>query len=204
MLKSDNKKQLLKLISCLILSCLLTSGYGYMGNLPQLGKTTKEQKPVSYEKIKNNNKIFQKFKPTNVIIPRATKGKHLDKYSSYLTDIKEVYGLLQDIKKILQENHKDKIQLFCAKVNVLNLYVDNFEKKYGERPESFYETYKQLVVLDKYLKEIVDFKKGMENYEALNTGTLENKLRDEQFLEQKIEKAIIPISTVIEIIDETG
>lgn len=178
----------------------LASGYGYMGDLPKLGKKTKPEPPEQL----NIEKNAPEFKPPSIVIPRPTIGHKIDNYSSYLADIKEVYGLLKDIKQLLSEKNEDKIQLFCAKVKVLNLYVNTIEKKYGKKPERYYETYKQLIVLDKYLTEIVDYKKGMDRYKLLNTGTLENKLKDKQHLERKIKKAIIPITTVIEIMDETG
>ncbi len=190
----------LRAICLLIIISVFTSGYGYMGNLPQLGKKTKPNKPTEI-KVKKN---VSEFKPASIVIPRPTAGRGINKYSNYLVDIKEVYNLLREIRQILQGNHQDKIQLFCAKVNVLNLYVDSIKTKYGKRPEKYYETYNQLVMLDKYLTEIVNYKRAMERYKIFNTGTLENKLKNEKFLEQKIEKAIIPINTVIEIIDETS
>ncbi len=188
----------LTVVSLLMFIGFLTPGYGYMGNLPKLGdKTHPEQK-------NNYRKTVPKVKPSSIVVPRATIGHKKNKYSSYLADIKEVYQLLYELKNILEGKRRDKIQLFCAKVNYLNLYVDILEKKYKNSPASYYESYNQLLMLDKYLTEIVVYKKGMERYRELNTGTLENKLRDRMYLEQKIEKAIVPINTVIMIIDETG
>jgi|GEM_PF-3108020 len=191
-----------KLLTASILTAIpiLVSGYGYMGNLPELGEKTKPEQKTETQPESN----VRGNKPTSILIPRPTAGRQVNKYSAYIADVREVYDLLSEIRGILRSNHEDKIQLFCAKVNVLNLYVDSLEKKYSDRPEKYYESYKQLVVLDKYLTEIVDFKRGIERYRKINRITLDDKLENEKYLKQKVEKAIIPINTIIEIIDETG
>lgn len=190
----------LSIFYLLILTSFFISGYGYMGKLPELGKKSESEKQTKIRIEKNTSE----FKPPSIIVPRPNIRHKINKYSDYLEDIKEVYALLSEIRDILQGNHQDKTQLFCAKVTVLNLYIDTFKEKYGDKREKYYETYNQLIMLDKYLAEIVDYKKGIERYKIFNTGTLENKLQDEKHLEQKIEKAIIPINTVIGIIDETS
>lgn len=178
---------------------LLTSGYGYMGNLPKLGEKSKTKKQVTIE-----TKKPAKIKPSSIIVPRIVPAYKSTKYSSYLADIKEIDTLLRDVKDILENENENKIQFFCAKVNILNLYINTFKGKYGETPQQHYESYKQLVVLDKYLTEIVDYKRGIENNIELEYKTLENRTVEKNFLNQKVKKAIIPINTVIEILDETG
>ncbi|GAH17123.1 unnamed protein product, partial [marine sediment metagenome] len=123
---------------------LFASGYGYMGNLPKLGKTTKAEKFIKLKKVEEVPEI----KSSSIIVPRVAPSYNVNKYSNYFADIKEIDNLLREIKVILKEKNHNKIQLFCAKVNLLNLYIDTFSAKYGEKPEQYYESYKQLVVLD--------------------------------------------------------
>ena len=180
----------------------LVSGYGYMGKLPELGQTTekileKETKPAV------DTEIF-KIQPSSIIVPRAASGFRINKYSNYLTDVKKIEYLLKEIKILLEQNEgKNKVQLFCAKTYLLNLYMDIFKKKYSDRPEKYYESYKQLVVLDEYLKEISDYKKVIEKYKNTRAGIPDDKLKDENYLSQRVNKAIMPINTVIDIIDDT-
>ena len=154
---------------------LFISGFGYMGELPELGKTTNEEPQVqktTIEKQKPTPEI-----PVSIIAPRVSTGYSVSKYSDYISDIKEVENLLKEIKNILEEekNPKNKIQLFNAKTFLLSLYVNKFQEKYGDSPEKYYESYKQLVFLNNYLKQIGES----------NANT-----------------AIEPISTVIDIIGE--
>ncbi|HSA06470.1 MAG TPA: hypothetical protein P5556_04765 [Candidatus Gastranaerophilales bacterium] len=187
-------------VSLFLSVSIFLCGYGYTGNLPQLGETTKTQEQPETQPSTE----VQQAKPLPIIVPRASAGHKINNYTKYLTDIKEIDTLLREIKTILEEQKENKIQLFCAKVNVLNLYVDVLEEKYGEKPEKHYESYKQLIVLNKYLTEIVDYKRGIEASKETNKHTLEIKSEAEKYLKKKIEKTLIPINTVIEIIDETG
>lgn len=152
---------------------LMVSGFGYMGDLPRLGEETrefKETKPTQTQEIKKPH-------PLSIIAPRVSTGYNVNKYKDYLADIQEIEDLLKEIKAILEEeaNPKNKIQHFNAKSFVLGLYVDRFREKYEDGPEKYYESYKQLVFVDDYLKQV-----GFSN----------------------ADDAITPINTVIEIIAE--
>ena len=142
-----NKMHILKkfmIFSLFFIIPLFVSGYGYTGELPVLGGKSKIEKQPE---IQVENEIPE-IKPDSIIIPRPSVGHKTNKYSTYLADIREIENLLKEIKTILQNHDRDKIQLFCAKVNLLNLYTDTLEKKYGARPEKYYESYRQLLILD--------------------------------------------------------
>lgn len=192
------------LITLLVASSLLASGYGYMGKLPTLGNRTKPQEVQEKPEIQKK----KEFVPAGSVVPRPNAGLRTNRYNKYLADIKEIDVLLRDIKTLLEETRGDKIpdkaQLFCAKVNLLGLYVDSFRAKYNEKPESYYESYKQLLILNKYLAEIVDYKLEIEKERNITRGTLANKQKDKIYLEEKIGSALIPVSTVIEIINDAG
>ncbi len=160
------------MVALLLIIPFFLSGYGYMGDLPELGKTTKEP-----EKVSPQPKKFLKPNPLAIIAPRASTGYSVEKYSDYLSDIKQIEDLLKEIKAILEgeDNPKNRIQLFNAKAFLLGLYVDQFKEKYEDSPHKYYESYKQLVFIDDYLKQV-----GHSN----------------------ADEAIIPINTVIGIISE--
>ncbi|OGI03512.1 MAG: hypothetical protein A2Y25_10995 [Candidatus Melainabacteria bacterium GWF2_37_15] len=133
---------------------LFISGFGYMGELPKLGETTNEgaqRQEATIEKRKPSPET-----PVSIIAPRVSTGYSVNKYSDYIADIKEVEYLLKEIKSILEQekNPKNKIQLFNAKTFLLGLYVDRFKEKYEDSPEKHYESYKQLVFLNNYLKQV--------------------------------------------------
>ncbi len=144
--------RLVSLITVLFIPFLL-SGYGYMGELPELGKTTREREAKQPVIQKHSAPVTN---PPAIIAPRVSTGYNVNKYSNYLSDIREIEHLLKEIKAILEkkDNPKNKIQHFNAKAFLLNLYVDKFREKYGDSPEKYYESYKQLVFLDNYLKQV--------------------------------------------------
>lgn len=191
------------LIALLVTISLFSSGYGYMGKLPTLGGTTKPPE-VQKKPDKSNSYHKKEIVPAGSIVPRPNTRLRSNKYSIYLSDIREIDVLLKDIKTLLEESRGDKIQLFCAKANLLGLYVDTFRAKYNEKPESYYESYKQLLLLNKYLTEIVDYKLMIEKERNISRGTLSRKRKDKKHLEQKIGSALMPVSTVIEIIKDAG
>jgi hypothetical protein len=188
------------LIALFVVIALLTSGYGYMGKLPSLGETTKPAEKAETPEVKPKQDIL----PAGSIVPRPNGGLRANRYSTYLADIKEIDTLLKDIKTLLEEKRDDKVQLFCAKANLLGLYVDNLKAKYSGKPESYYESYKQLLILNKYLAEIVDYKLAIEKEMTTTRGTLANEQKDKKYLEQKIGNALAPVSTVIDIINDAG
>lgn len=176
-----------------------------MGELPELGKESKETPAIYKQKAQPEIKEdFQEINPVNRVAPRPSAGYTINKYSNYLADMKEVYFLLKEVKSVLQEENKDKVQLFCAKVNLLNLYTDALKEKYNDRPEHHYESYKQLITLNTYLTEVADYKVATDKLRETQRGTLKDKIEDEKFLRQKVEKALEPINIVIEIIEDAN
>lgn len=188
------------LIALFVAISLLTSGYGYMGKLPVLGETTKPPETKTEPEAQPKKDIL----PAGSIVPRPNTGLRANRYNTYLADIKEIDALLRDIRTLLEEKRHDKIQLFCAKANLLNLYVDNLKDKYNGKPESYYESYKQLLILNKYLADIVNYKLAIEKERNTTRGTLLNEQKDKKYLEQRISNALEPVSTVIEIINDAG
>lgn len=156
----------LKVLFLLIIP-FLTSGYGYMGELPELGNTVKKpaQAPVR-EPVMSPG-------PASIIVPRADSGFTSSKYTDYLADISEIENLLVEIREILEKEQegtvKNRAQLFNAKKFLLNLYVDRFKEKYGDSPEKYYESYKRLIALNDYLSRDYDEKKALQPIDTVIT-----------------------------------
>ena len=162
-------------------AAFLLSGYGYTGDLPELGKTTKppEKNEVPIKQIipAKNNSEFE-FPSTKTFFPRIYSNYKMDRYSEYLQDIKQVEPVLVSLKQVIKSDNPDRIQQFSAKINVLNLYVNNLKDKYGNKTEKNYESFKQLILLNKYLTESTNY--------------------------QKIDKILNPLDAVLEIIQNAN
>lgn len=197
------EKNLKKPVYLILICSFLLSAYGYSGNLPELGKNTKDSD-------QNEVKVQQKspapdadkpaFPATKLFFPKIYSNYNISKYSDYLTDIKQVEQTLSTLRDVIKSDRPDKVQQFCAKVNVLDLYVDNLKSKYANKPERNYESYKQLIILDKYLMEAANYKRDTDKYRKNIRGSLASKLEDEAYLRQKINMSLNSIDSVLEII----
>jgi hypothetical protein len=149
---------------------VLMSGYGYAGDLPELGKNIKSPEPQGFDNLEVKNTTPQKskdkleFPDAKTFFPRIYSNYNINKYSDYLQDIKQVEPMLIGLKDVIKSSRGDKIQQYNAKVNVLNLYVVNLKEKYNNKPEKSYQSFKQLVMLDKNLTDTVNYRKKTAQY----------------------------------------
>lgn len=189
------------------ITAFLICGYGYAGDLPELGKDTRP--PVQNETQVNqatpakNNSEFE-FPAAKTFFPRIYSNYNIDKYNEYLQDIKQVEPILVSLKNVIKSDNPDKVQQFSAKVNVFNLYIDNLKYKYNNKTEKNYESYKQLVILDKYLTESANYQRATDKYKKNLRGSLLNKLEDETYMRQKIDMSSNSLDAVLEIIQNAN
>jgi len=191
----------------ILITIFLLCGYGYAGDLPELGKFTKPAQPKEVEietnsPLKKNNEF--EFPATKTYFPRIYSNYNIDRYSVYLNDIKQVEPILVSLKQVINSNNSNKVQQFSAKVNVFNLYIDNLKEKYGNKQEKNYESYKQLLILDKYLTETADYKRETDKYKKNLRGSLLNKLEDESYIRQKIDMSSNSLNEVLEILQNAN
>lgn len=132
---------------------------GYYGSLPDIDRE------FQYKKQQNSNTSTQ----TDLKLPQEEKldeqnlkpapfddSLFLDmvikkeQNSEYVNDIQKIKYALTNLKKCLEEN--GNIQRFNACVNGLDLYIQNLKKKYQEKPESYKESYIELLNTNYYAK----------------------------------------------------
>ena len=195
-----------KLFVILIIVFLLC-GYGYAGDLPQLGKSIKpdDEKEIQ-DKQQAPAKIDNEFEfpATKTFFPRIYSSRNINKYSDYLQDIKQIEPILTSLKQVIKSDNSDKVQQFSAKVNIINLYVDDLKEKYANRQEKNYESFKQLVVLNKYLTEAANYQRIAAKYKKNSKGTASNKLDYEKYISQKTNKYSHSLDAVLEIIQNAN
>lgn len=132
------KEKFLKIFSILFLSFVF-SGYGYVGDLPVLTSPvsdTKEETPPTVEEIRS---IMQKNNPNINSILQA------EKYKDFYKDLDESIIFLENAKDSLK-NYND-IRYLYAFSNTLNLYVENFGKKYQGKEKYQYELYENMKIV---------------------------------------------------------
>ena len=169
-------------------------GKGYAGTLPNLEKVfQKKENKVStpiFESQKDFNdpkdlKPVPKDNPAYLNI--ITKQ---DKTSQYVIDANEIIPLIERLIDCIEEN--GNVQLFNTRANVLAMNLDHLMAKYDGQPESYYESFKKLVEINRAVKSIAQLRKEAVTYQRYlayqSTGSIYNPENINQQLEYLLEE----------------
>ena len=102
--------------------------------------------------------------------------------SQYVNDIQKIKFVLNNIKKCIEQ--KGEIQRFNACVNGLELYVQNFQKKYENKSESLKESYIEVLNTNYYAKILGNLKYDA-NYYARYVPTQDGQYSEENINSQE-------------------
>lgn len=153
------------------------------------------KEPVSQDKPELSPKNF-KYIYSNTV---KTNGK----YSDYLKDMDKVIPILDNIKSVVTSAEMSKVQLFCAKVNVLDLYVNYMQSKYSGRTESKYSSYKNLLALNKNLVETASYIRNADKYRKVARGSLKARQADEKYISTRLNSSLVYIDQTLFILKES-
>jgi len=175
-------------------------GKGYAGTLPNLDKVFKKKEQKVSTPIYESKKDFKDpadLKPVpendpafiNIISKK-------DKTSAYYLDAQEMIPLLEKLADTIEAN--DNVQLFVTRANVLTMNIDHLIKKYEGQPESYYESFKKLLDVNRYAKTLVELRKEAVVYQRYlayqTTGSVfnpENINQQLQYLLEEINTAVL-------------
>ena len=142
-------------------------GKGYAGTLPNLGdkieKTkTKVTTPIFESQDGFNNpsdlKPVPKDNPAFINIIQKK-----DKTSEFTNDAAEIIPMLEKLVDCIDDN--ENLQLFITKANLLTLNIDNLTEKYNGKPESYYESFRKLQEVNRYVKSIAALRREAVTYQ---------------------------------------
>ena len=142
-------------------------GKGYAGTLPNINKKfeKKEQKITTpiFESQEGFNDPSE-LKPAPVDNPAFINIiQKKDKTSKYLTDANEIIPMIERLMDCIEED--GNIQLFVTRANVLSMNIDNLMKKYEGQPESYYESFRKLEEINRYVKSISLLRREAQTYQ---------------------------------------
>lgn len=188
---------------------------GYVGTLPKLGETIKpEDAPVN-----DNLKIFNKIAPSepvktdlNESSPPFAKKTFPDvyggiivkssKYSKYIKDLNDIIPALDGLKDYIANNDRN-LQFFSAKVHIYNLYIKDLKQKYGNKPEHYYESYKQMLAVNNDLTEAAYYWYKFDQYKKIYVVSAKENQKNEKLVKSKIDKALKSINIALEILKDS-
>lgn len=180
-------------------------GKGYAGTLPELNKNLQpKQDKVSTPIFESQNgfnnpsdlKPVPKDNPAfiNIISKK-------DKTSAYVVDANEIIPIIEKLADSIEEN--SNVQLFVTRANVLSMNLDHLQTKYEGQPESYYESFKKLMEINRYVKTLAQLRREAVTYQRYlayqSTGSIynpENINQQMQYLLDELNAAVVMLKQV--------
>ena len=177
------------------------SGKGYAGTLPKIEsnqtppKENKNTKPVfeAQKGFDNPSDLKPVPKDNPAFIDIISKK---DKTSEYIVDANELIPIIEKLVDCIEED--GNVQLFVTRANVLTMNIDHLITKYDGQPESYYESFKKLLEINRYTKSIAELRREAVTYQRYlayqSTGSIynpENINQQLQYLLEELKSAVI-------------
>lgn len=175
-------------------------GKGYAGTLPVLNDESDKPKKKMTTPIFESQDGFnnpQDLKPVpedNPAFINIIRKK--DKTSHYVNDVAEIIPMLEKLSDCIED--EENVQLFISKANLLTMNVDYLAEKYNGKPESYYDSFRKLMEVNRYVKTVAELRKESITYQRYlaytTSGSIynpENINQQLQYLHEEIQSAII-------------
>ena len=163
-------------------------GKGYAGTLPDLNKKFEKKEQKITTPIFESQESFtdpSELKP----IPRDNPAfiniiQKKDKTSKYLTDANEIITMIERLMDCIEEG--GSLQLFVTRANTLCMNIDNLMKKYEGQPESYYESFRKLEEINRYVKSICLLRREAQTYQRYLAYQASGSIYNPENIEQQL------------------
>jgi|GEM_PF-3418506 len=213
-------------ISIIFIAVFTCGAAGYVGDLPKLvtspdGNRQQEnlapagnQQPESLRKNPpfsenqypdNSRKLPPPIRPlAPKEYPAMYEGAVIkqNRYSKYQKDLTPLKDKLEMLKKTMLSEDNSKMQIFCAQVNLVDLYVNYIKSKYAKRPERFYESYKTILIMDKNIVDTANYWKTTMQYMRMIYKSAGERKRNQLSFKRKYDNSLKSVNRVLEILNE--
>lgn len=181
-------------------------GKGYAGNLPDIGEKIERSKtkvttpvfeaqegfddPAELKPVPKDNPAF-----INIIQKK-------DKTSQFVVDANEVIPMLEKLVDCIEDN--ESLQLFITKANLLTLNIDSLAEKYDGKPESYYESFRKLQEVNRYVKSISQLRKEAVTYQRYLAYSASGSIYNPENINQQLQYLLEELNTAILLLREEG
>lgn len=181
-------------------------GKGYAGTLPNLGdkieKTkTKVTTPIFESQDGFNNpsdlKPVPKDNPAFINIIQKK-----DKTSEFTNDVAEIIPMLEKLVDCIDDN--ENLQLFITKANLLTLNIDNLTEKYNGKPESYYESFRKLQEVNRYVKSIAALRREAVTYQRYLAYSSSGSIYNPDNINQQLQYLLEELNSAILLLRSDG
>lgn len=174
-------------------------GKGYAGTLPELNKNlqTKQKKvatPIfeSQEGFNNPSDLKPVPKDDPAFINIISKK---DKTSNYIIDANEIIPLIERLADAIED--KGSVQLFVTRANVLTMNIDHLITKYDGQPESYYESFKKLTEINRFVKSIAELRREAVTYQRYLAYQASGSIYNPENISQQLEYLLEELNTTV-------
>lgn len=175
-------------------------GKGYAGTLPDLESIFKPKEEKVTRPIFESQKGFDNPKELKPV-PRDNPAfidiiTKKDKTSEFVTDANEIISHMEKLVDCIEDD--GNVQLFVTRANVLSMNIDHLITKYDGQPESYYESFKKMLEVNRYVKSLSQLRREAAIYQRYlayqSTGSIynpENINQQLQYLLEELNNAIL-------------
>ena len=182
-------------------------GKGYAGTLPNIGGgekgVIKNKKASPLFEVKDGFNDPKDLKP----VPRDNPAfvdiiQKQDKVSEYVKDANEIIPMLEKLMDSIED--EETLQLFVTKANVLTMNIDYLMQKYEGQPESYYESFKKLAEVNRYVKSISTLRREAITYQRYLAYTESGSVYNPENISQQLEYLKEELNSAILLLREEG
>lgn len=179
-------------------------GKGYAGTLPNIGDKVEKSKTKVTTPIFESQEGFDNpadLKP----VPKDNPAfiniiQKKDKNSPFVDDAIEIIPMLEKLVDCIEDN--ENVQLFVTKANLLSLNIDNLGEKYKGKPESYYESFRKLQDVNRYVKSISLLRREAITYQRYLAYSESGSIYNPENIAQQLEYLKEELNTVILMLRE--
>ena len=181
-------------------------GKGYAGTLPDIGEKVEKSKTKVTTPIFESQEGFDdpsELKP----VPKDNPAfiniiQKKDKNSEFVNDANEIIPMLEKLVDCIEDN--ESLQLFVTKANLLTLNIDNLSKKYDGKPESYYESFRKLQEVNRYVKSIALLRKEAVTYQRYLAYSESGSIYNPENIANQLQYLLEELNTTILLLREEG
>jgi len=174
-------------------------GKGYAGTLPSIENKQEKVRTKVAEPVFEPQQFDdpQKLKPVPSDNPAFIDIiQKKDKTSQYVNDANNIIPMLEKLYDCIDQG--ESLQLFVSKANLLTINVDYLAQKYDGKPESYYESFRKLIEVNRYVKTVITLRAEAAKYQRYmaytESGSIYSPANIEQqldYLKEEINSAIL-------------
>lgn len=110
--------------------------------------------------------------------------------------------MLEKLVDCIDDN--ENLQLFITKANLLTLNIDNLTEKYNGKPESYYESFRKLQEVNRYVKSIAALRREAVTYQRYLAYSSSGSIYNPDNINQQLQYLLEELNSAILLLRSDG